>query len=87
MGSSVVNVRISRVCMVYSLSALPYLCSPFYCSIDGEFDEVAGRRSASVCTRRVWEFEIFEHMRFKKEGDERERRSPLPEIIRSSYPH
>ena len=68
MGSSVVNDRILRVCMAYSLSALPYLCSPFYCSIGREFDEGAGPRSASVCTRRVWEFEMLNIWGLKMKG-------------------
>ena len=40
------------VCMAYYLSALPYLCSPFYCSIGGEFDEVAGRASFCVSVHK-----------------------------------
>ncbi len=42
----------SRVCAWHIVSALPSLCSPFYCLI-GKFDEGAGHRSVSVCTKSM----------------------------------
>ncbi len=43
-------------------------------------------RARLQCARGVW-IDMLNFMKFLKKGDEHEHKSPLPEIIRLSYPH